>query len=364
MYKEGKAIIRYTSGSFLNPEALVSRDISVAFARALAGRKSSILDSTSATGIRGIRYFLETPSKKVTFLEMNRSAYASLKKNVGANRVKADVLNCSIQEFANSSKEKFDIIDLDPFGGVTPYIYDLMKISKGGTCLFVTATDGAVLCGADYRACLRLYDARPMHNELCQEVGLRLLIGYIARMAAQFNFGIDVLGSFSHLHYMRAFIRLRHGSGEANRSVKQLGYVHYCNRCLDMGIERSAFPSSSRCSACGAALDISGKVWLGSLKDGQVMKSALDNMRRMKCGDKSIMLAESLLNELDVPLYYSIPKFTKKMGIGSVSMGRLAEMLGKRGFASSRTHMSSLSIKSDVSPKELKAMIKKLSKHL
>ena len=364
MYKEGKAIIRYASESFLNPEALVSRDISVAFAGVLATEKSAMLDATSATGIRGIRYYLETPSRKLTFLEINRGAYASLKKNVRANKVKANVLNCSIQEFANSSKEKFDIIDLDPFGGITPYIYDLMKISKGGTCLFVTATDGAVLCGADYKACLRLYDARPMHNELCQEVGLRLLIGYVARIAAQFNFGIEILGSFSHLHYMRAFIRLRHGSIEANKSVRQLGYVHYCNKCLDVGIEKTAFPSSNRCASCRAVLELAGKIWLGNLKDNDMMKLVIDRMNDMECGEKSIKFAESLASELDVPLYYSIPRFTKRMGIGSVSTNRLAEMLERKGFSTSRTHMSGLSIKSDASSKELKSMIKKLSKHL
>ena len=31
-----------------------------------------------------------------------------------------------------------------------------------------------------------------MHNELCHETGMRIMIGYIARTAAQFNLGIDV----------------------------------------------------------------------------------------------------------------------------------------------------------------------------
>ncbi len=211
MYKEGSAAIKYTKDSFLNPEARISRDISAAFVSALAEKGSSIVDSTAATGIRGIRYYNESGSKKVVFLDMNRKAFASLKKNVVSNKVKGTVLNKSIQEFANTTKDKFDFIDLDPFGGVTPYIYDLMKMSRGGTYLMVTATDTAVLCGADYRACVRLYDARPMHNELCQEVALRLLIGYITRIAAQFNFGVEVVLSFSYLHYMRVFLRLRHG---------------------------------------------------------------------------------------------------------------------------------------------------------
>ncbi len=221
MYREGNAAIKYACRSFLNPDALLSRDISVAFVASVADRHTRILDSTAATGIRGIRYYLETPSKDITLLDMNDGAFADLKKNISFNKVKAKAIGKSIQEFANTSKEKFDIIDLDPFGGATPYIYDLMKISKDGTHLLITVTDTAVLCGADYAACMRLYDARPMHNELCQEVGLRLLIGYVARVAAQFNFGIDVLASFSYLHYMRIFVRLRHGAGRRGQLCQE-----------------------------------------------------------------------------------------------------------------------------------------------
>jgi tRNA (guanine26-N2/guanine27-N2)-dimethyltransferase len=83
-----------------------------------------------------------------------------------------------------------------------------MKIAGNGTELMVTATDTAVLCGADREACMRLYDSRPIHNELCHESGMRTMVGYIARTAAQFNFGIKVALSFSYMHYIRAFVRL------------------------------------------------------------------------------------------------------------------------------------------------------------
>jgi len=87
----------------------------------------------------------------------------------------------------------------------------------------VTATDVAVLCGADSKACMRLYDSKPIHNELCHESGMRVMIGYVARVAAQFGLGTDVELSVSYMHYMRTFIRFTHGAAAAYGSLAKMG---------------------------------------------------------------------------------------------------------------------------------------------
>ena len=159
MYVEGKARIKYSDNAFLNPTAKFVRDLCVAFAGSIASKETSILDPTAATGIRGIRYYLETRSKDVTLLDINKKAAAIAKKNLAFNKVKARLLNKSIQEFANTTDERFDIIDLDPFGSIAPNLYDILKISKDGTYLTFSATDAAVLCGAHPKACLKIYAA-------------------------------------------------------------------------------------------------------------------------------------------------------------------------------------------------------------
>jgi tRNA (guanine26-N2/guanine27-N2)-dimethyltransferase len=293
---------------------------------------------------------------------MNKDAYASLKKNIAFNKIKANAINCSIQEFANTTDKKFDAIDLDPFGGATPYIFDLMKISHNGTQFMITVTDTAVLCGADYKACMRLYDARPMHNELCQEVGVRLLIGYVTRIAAQFNFGVDVIASFSYLHYMRIFVQLRHGSKPALESIKKLGYVYYCNKCLNRGYEAGAFPTQT-CKLCGSPVDISGKVWIGNLYEKPMLESMKSQMLKSPklYEQKSIDFIDEISKEIDIPLYYSISRLTKKLGIGSVSIVKLTEMLEQKGFVVSRTHMSPNSIKTNANVEIIKTCIKRIS---
>jgi tRNA (guanine26-N2/guanine27-N2)-dimethyltransferase len=362
MYIEGKARIRYTANAFLNPEAKLSRDLSVAFLNSVAGKGAKALDATAATGIRGIRYRLEAGVKDMALLEINRNAFSSLRKNLAFNKVKASAYNKSIQEFANTSGDRFDIIDLDPFGGVTPYIYDLMKLSKGGgTYLLATATDTAVLCGAEYRACIRLYDAVPMHNELCHEAGVRILIGYIARVAAQFNFGVEALLSLSYMHYMRVFLKLASGTEKANSSVSSIGYAYFCPKCHSRYCARGHIPETV-CKACGARLNVSGKLWTGSLHSRAVAGSMKKYMADNVAEKRELKLMEAIEGEIDVPLYYSVPKLTKQLAIGSVSPDLVIDELRKGGFAASKTHMHDSCIKTDAGISDMEHVAMRLKK--
>lgn len=331
MYLEGKAKIKYTDDAFLNPDGTLSRDFSVAFINAVLPGKSKALDSTAATGIRGIRYCQETKAKDETFLDINEKAFDSLKKNIKFNKLKANAYNTSIQEFANTTKDRFDLIDLDPFGGITPYIYDLLKVAKSGTYLLATGTDTAVLCGAERKACIRLYDSVPMHNELCHETGIRILIGYIARTAAQFNMGIDVLMSLSYLHYMRVFIRLNSGFKSAEGSVGRMGYAYHCQKCGNTFCKAGQLPESS-CPSCSSKLDVAGKLWVGPLHDKAVVSSVSKYLSKHKAPRNELKLITTIGEELDMPLYYSIPRLTMKLGIGSVSPDLVMEALKEKGF--------------------------------
>jgi tRNA (guanine26-N2/guanine27-N2)-dimethyltransferase len=357
MYQERKAKIKYHETAFLNPHAMFLRDLSVAFVSGFAKRDTRILDPTAATGIRGIRLYLETRAKDVTILDINKSAAAMARKNVRFNKVKAKVLNKSIQEFANTTKERFDVIDLDPFGSAAPYIYDLMKVSKDGTYLLATATDTAVLCGAHEKACVKAYDAKPLHNELCHEVGIRILLGYIARVAAQFNMGIEVVMSLSYLHYMKVFVRLEHGAEKSTESVRNLGYAYYCSNCGSRGIEKGMFPKRQKCDNCGHILMTAGKLWAANIQDKKSIRLMLDYFIKNKMSKDEIRILEMMYDEIDSPLYYSIPKTTRKMHIPSVSPLLVIEKLRKNGFSASRTHFDNSSVKTDALIGDVKAVL-------
>ncbi len=360
MYSEGRARIE-AGAAFLNPLARFSRDFSIALVSTFAKRDTKILDSTAATGIRGIRYYLETKSRAVTLLEINRRVSVSMRRNVRANKVKAATVNKSIQEFANSTKERFDVIDLDPFGSIAPDLFDVLKISRDGTYLFLTATDMAVLCGAHEQACLKIYDAKPMHNEVCHEVAARILIGFAARLAAQFNFGIEVAFSISYAHYLRVILRLHQGADSAKDSIAQLGYSYFCEKCGYRNAGASTFPKERDCPACGNRLLIGGKLWTGSLYDRKMLKKAISEFKRRKFDDAGLRMLETIMNEPDAPLYYSIPKITKKMRLPSISPSIVAESLRKKRFEAEKTHFEKDCIKTNAGIAEIKEEIAGLS---
>jgi tRNA (guanine26-N2/guanine27-N2)-dimethyltransferase len=365
IYKEGNTVIKYFENAFLNPKSRLTRDMGVAFLNAIFSKtdkeKLNVLDPTAATGIRGIRYVKETGIKNITFLEINKNAYKVLRKNLNFCKISANAFNTSIQEFANTLREKFDIIDLDPFGSIAPNLYDILKLAKDKTYLFITATDTAVLCGAHTNACYKIYDAKPMHNELSHEVGLRIMLGFVAKTAAQFNFGIDVIFAFSYAHYFRALVKLNHGSDNAIASLKNLGYVYYCNKCGYRNISKSFLPTQQKCK-CGSMLEISGRLWADTLIKEDILKKVAENIKKIPdISNNEIKFIDTITNEKTIPLYYSIPKLTKLFRISSIKLSDLIEKLRQEGFAVSRTHFDLTAIKTDAPIEEITKIILNLN---
>ncbi len=351
---EGKAKITVNDGIFYNSKMKRLRDISVALLKSLDMKNPKVLDATAATGIRGIRYALECKCKNVTLIDANPKAVANIKSNLRKNKLRLNAKWESVQRFVNDEKEKFDVIDLDPFGTPVPFIYDLMKVSKDGTIFMITATDTATLCGAQKKACVRLYAAKPLNNEQCHEVGVRILISYIAKLAAQFNYGIEPVLAVAELHYMRVFLRLKHGADYAVESVRKCGMGMYCNKMHEFYLSENAFDNLrlSFKHNCGSD-EIFGPLWLGNLYDkkvtGKMLKIAQENEERE--------LIELIDNEYDTPLFYSTDKITEMLGIGSVSKSKVLNALNKNRIATN-TQFERNGIKTDAKEKQVEHAVK------
>ena len=68
---------------------------------------------------------------------------------------------------------------------------------------------------------------------------------------------------------------------------------------------------------------------------------------------ESVDLVRKLIDELDVPLYYSVPKITKSLKRGSLSPAMLIEALRDAGFSASGSHMGPEYIKTDAGIKQI-----------
>ena len=354
--REGSATLKIGDGVFYNPKMSKLRDVSVIFLRAMGLKRAKLLDATAATGIRGIRYCLESGIADTTMLDINPKAYRNARSNARLNKIKAHVIGESLQEFAGSSHDAFDVIDIDPFGSPAPMVHDALKLSKDGTLMMITATDTATLCGAEGPACLRIYGSMPMHNELCHESSVRILLSFVAREAAQFNFGIEPLLSIADMHYVRVFLRLRRGAAQATESVKASGFAACCSRCHAFAFKKGIAQSVlEKCVNCGAEMRAYGPMWLGNLKDQGTVVGMLKESRAYP--ETSADFVRGLSDELDIQFFYSVSKITSYLKTGSVPMQQVIDALGKRHRVS-RTQFDNYSLKTDASLREVIKAVK------
>jgi tRNA (guanine26-N2/guanine27-N2)-dimethyltransferase len=325
---------------FYNPRMLLNRDVCCAFVRTLDG--ITFADVLAGSGAKGIRVAVEA-GHSVHLNDGSRHAFELIKKNARLNKVKVDVSNEDANLFL--SKNRFDFIDIDPFGTPVPFLDSaIMAASKEGY-LGVTATDTAPLCGVYREACFRKYGAKPLHSEFCHEAGLRILLGYVARTAAKYKRGLKCLLSHSTEHYFRLYVSLSSGKRKADATLSEIGYVYYCRKCLHREYKKGFLPEGRTCK-CGNPFEVAGPLWLGKIKDNAVLKSVINQSYYLK-SPKTERLLNAILEEIDAPFYFDVHKICKNKKINSPPFDEIVEALLEEGYSVSRTHFCKTGIKTD-----------------
>lgn len=69
-----------------------------------------------------------------------------------------------------SSANKFDVIDLDPYGCPSMFLDAAVQAVSDGGMLLVTATDMAVLCGNCPETCYTKYGSVSLRVKACHEM--------------------------------------------------------------------------------------------------------------------------------------------------------------------------------------------------
>ncbi len=200
-----------------------------------------ILDALSASGLRALRYAHEIPFvTSVTANDLSHSASKSIKQNVDYNEVqdKVSVTNedalalmyRAIADDLSSPRDrsgkpkktnKFDVIDLDPYGTAAPF-FDaaIQSVRDDGGLLCVTCTDSAVWAGHSYsEKTFALYGGTPIHGMHSHEAGLRLILNAIATSGARYGLTIEPLLSLSIDFYTKVFVKV----SKSPQAVKFLG---------------------------------------------------------------------------------------------------------------------------------------------
>ncbi len=345
---------------FYNPAMRMNRDIAVAAIACFskANPDYSYLDALSASGIRGLRIANEV-GLRTTMSDWEETSFELIKKNVELN----SLANCAaVKRNANvvMLDSSFDIIDLDPFGSPAPFLDAACFSTKRLLC--ITATDTAPLCGAHKKAGIRNYAAVPLKTEYYPEMGVRILMGAVARTLARYDKAMTPILSYASAHYVRLFAAVKKGINDADECLKNMGFISHCFAC---GAREWKFGLAvhipDKCPVCGHDTSLAGPLWLGRLHDRELCGQVLDEVvkREFRCVEKLITACR---DEIDVPMHYDYHRICKSLGITAMPTDELIMALRERGFQASRTHFSGISFKTDAGVVEIKDTVRELAK--
>ncbi len=343
MIVEGRAKI-LTNGIFYNPRMRFCRDLDVLLYSVLEA--DEYLDALAATGVRGIRAMLEANYRAV-FNDINPKAVEVIRRNLNLNGLDAEIYNTDANVLMR--ERRFEHIDLDPFGSPSHFIdsacYSVKKY------LSVTATDTAALCGSATRSGLRKYAMFAVKTDVYHEIGLRALIGFIAREATKYEKVVEVAASWAKEHYYRVHLKIKKSTAGSADVYENIGYIFYCKRCFAKVVSPMNGECYERCR-CGERYIMIGPLWLNELKNKDVVKSMYK-----KADSTAKKFLERLCNELDIPTAYNIHDIARSLKVQSPKINAVIEMLKERGYKASKTHYSGFCIKTDADVNEIKEIL-------
>ena len=331
---------------FYNPVQELNRDLTVAVLRAARERfehAETYLDATAASGVRGVRAAAD--GWDVTLCDHDEAAVELCRTNLDRNDLSEEVVNRNAN--AVMHERRFDVVDLDPFG--TPIPFADAASQSAIDLLAVTATDTAPLCGAHFESGVRSYSAVPRNTEYHQEMGVRILLGALARTAARYDRAISPLMTHATKHYVRTYLAMEDGATVANEAIEELGYVHHCQHCLWRTHEHGLIADPpAACPNCDKHLQTAGPLWLDAVHDREFLSRVgkyVDD--GMGTAEEARALIETLSAELATPTHYDQHRLAKRWGEGAMAMDDFLAVLRDAGYDASRTHYGGTTFKTD-----------------
>jgi tRNA (guanine26-N2/guanine27-N2)-dimethyltransferase len=348
-----------TYPAFFNPAARVNRDVSVAVARATG--PATFLDALAGTGARGVRVANEaSESVAVTLVEFNEASAAIARKNAKRNHVeeRCRVVREESNAYLHSRfgrLERFDAVDVDPFGTPAPYVQGALSATSDGGIVSITATDAATLCGVYPSVAYRRYGAHVPKSEFAHEAAVRVLTGFCARVGGVVDAGIEPVAAHTTLHYLRVYLRVVRGAAKSDRCLKEVGYVLTCGACHENSVSAGC---ASSCPRCGSKAKPIGPMWTGGLVDGEVIGKAAKHCSRL--GWRGAVGALEALEGCDgfPPFGYSMEEITSREKLSSVRFQKILDSLRASGRAAMRQPFGSSGLKTTASYQEVLAAVR------
>ncbi|EPZ33947.1 tRNA (guanine(26)-N(2))-dimethyltransferase domain-containing protein [Rozella allomycis CSF55] len=369
---EGQAKMTLEKSVFYNPVQEFNRDISIAcitqYQKTL-NKDIHIFEGLSATGLRSIRYAKEIPNvSKITTNDLDKDAFKTIQENVVKNNVQ-DIITPSLND-ANvamlQNKNMFDVIDLDPYGSVIPFVDAAIQSIKNGGLLCVTCTDMTVLGGSYLETSYAKYGGTTLKGKFCHEMALRLVLHALESSATRYKRVIVPLMSCSIDFYVRVFVIVKESPKDTKLSCTKTSMVGLCSGChyyrlQPLGVvneNRTKFSNSrcvlpSKCTFCDFPLHIGGPIYSADIHNQEFVVNLLDALKdessaqRFKTHKRMLGMVSVISEELNQPLYYDLSQLSSTIKVSTIPVMLFNSALLNEGYKVSSTHCSKTGFKTD-----------------
>ncbi len=358
---EGKIKLNVPKGrpwdvsAFFNPDAEVSRDLSVAALQVwqrIKKEKLSVCDALSGTGCRGLRYAKEVKGLRSVLLnDSNPVSVQVIKKNIVLNKLGKICKASKCDANVLLSGKMFGFIDMDPFGPPIPFLDSAARSVLWNGMLAITATDTSALAGTYPEASLRKYGIHSMRTDYYAELGMRILVSAVISACARHERCFLPVFSFATSHYYRVLGTVQNSRTAAGEALKQFGYVSHCFKCGNRTIGQE-----KRCDICGSTMETAGPLWLGQLNDKSFCQAVMAEVkkRKFRLEQQSMKLLQMIEQEIELPpLYYDLHIIAKLHKRSIPRIENMMEELHKNGFVAGRTHFCPTAVKTNAKLAEL-----------
>jgi len=358
---------------FYNPKMIFNRDLSVAtliaYQRMLAPVKEfHIVEPLTATGVRAVRYAVEASTGGFILAgDIDECAVKIADLNVKLNNIENSVIvkRSDARTLLYMAPELLGkaplYIDIDPFGSPAPYLQAALSVIGIGGLIGVTATDLAVLEGSKWKAARRKYMVYIKKVPESKEIGLRVLIGYAARIAATMDKWIHPIFAYYADHYYRVYFIAGRGASKADNMLEEkIGFAYYCpgeNRTY-LQIE------SDRCPSGEHYIKI-GPLWTGHLNDASFLaelEKVLDRLDYIESSTRAKSLLKILMCEAEIEseLHFRVEQAAAYAKRSMPKISILLDSLRRNGYTACRSHYSPTSLRSNASYMEVVRLISSL----
>lgn len=345
-----------------------------------------MLEALSATGLRSIRYAKEVPGiRKIIANDLSASAVRSITENIRLNNVEhiveaSEANAMTLMYNSTGVRDRFDAIDLDPYGNPTMFLDGAVQSIADGGLLLVTATDMAVLAGNTPESCLAKYGSIPLKTKACHEQALRILLRCIESHATRYGRYIKPLLSISADFYVRVFVRVFTSPLQCKLSSSKQSMFYQCTGCSSHSFQPLGIlkpnptpknPSQMKyclpvvptikdhCEHCNQKYHMGGPIWTAPIHDfnfvAELIKTIQSNpYDKLETQSRMVGMLSVVSEELpSVPLYYPVDKLCSVLKLEVVPILKFRSALLHAGYKVSFSHACKSSIKTDAPSKVL-----------